>query len=73
MAQTSMRGRKQWALKEQWRSARVEAVQMQQVEGVVDHSVVASLLQVVLQRGEVRVTLAISRDDFAVNDELARR
>src|SRR5215475_175615 len=46
---------------------------MQEIEGVVDHPIVAPALEVVLQRREIRATAGVRRDQFAVEDELARR
>ena len=58
---------------DQRRRPRVEAVEMQQIEGVVDHPIVAPALEVILQRREIRATAGVGRDQFAIEDELARR
>jgi hypothetical protein len=53
--------------------ARVESIEVQQIEGVVDQPVIASTLEVVLERTEVRAPIGVSRNHLTVNDELARR
>ena len=53
---------------DQRRGCQVLAVEMQQIEHVVDHPVVAAVLQVVLQRGEIGHAVFIDRGDLAVED-----
>jgi hypothetical protein len=53
-----------------FRSARVEPIEVQQVERIEDHAVISFPLEVVLERAEIRTPIGIRRDDLAVNDEL---
>src|SRR5262245_5482121 len=46
---------------------------MHEIEGVVHHPIVATALEVVLQRREIRATARVRRDQFAIEDELVRR
>ena len=43
---------------------------MQQVEDVVDHPVLAAVLQIVLQGREIRHAVFVDRDDFAVENDV---
>jgi hypothetical protein len=58
---------------DEWRRAGVKAVEVEEVEGVVDHPVVAPAFEVILQRGEIGPAACIHRHDLTVHDELPCR
>ncbi len=51
-------------------TARVETVEMQEVKGVVHHSVTTPSLEIILERSEIGPPVGVGRDNLAVNDKL---
>ena len=55
---------------DQRRGCQVLAVEMEQVEDVIDHPVLAAVLEVVLQGGEIGDAVFVDRGDLAVEDDI---
>ncbi len=53
---------------QQRRSGQVLAIEVQDIEHIVDETVMAAILEVVLQRGEIRGAVFVDRGNLAVED-----